>query len=151
MVAAVPAVAVLWQFGSLEVETRILGLPIALTLAAGWVAMAISGAIYARLFGRAANQKRGGWLFGAAFAFAMWAAGAVLVLPLVSDGRMPAGAAALGLVVSLLVWGATLGLVLPYIHPLLHERIETGSKSKEVGPSAGTKKRPSEHRKAPPK
>ena len=61
------------------------------TLAAGWAVMAIAGAAYARFFGRAANAVRGGWLFGMSFGFALWAAGAVLVLPLFSGGRAPAG------------------------------------------------------------
>jgi hypothetical protein len=54
--AAIPAVAVLWFFGSIEVESKILGLTIPLTLAIGFPVMAVAGAIYCRLFGRAANN-----------------------------------------------------------------------------------------------
>ena len=139
VVAALPAVAVLWWFGSLQTEARILDLSITATLAVGWVAMAAAGAVYARLFGRAANHRRGGWLFGMAFGFAMWAGGAVLVLPLLSGGEMPAGPAAVGVLLSLLVWGAALGTAVPLIHPHLQERIESGSRRTEVGPTAGTK------------
>jgi hypothetical protein len=139
IVAAFPAVGCLWLFGSLRVEAQILSLSVPATLAAGWVAMAVAGAVYARWFGRAANDRRAGWLFGMIFGFALWAAGAVLVLPLLSGGHTPAGPAAIGVFVSLLVWGFGLGAAMPFIHPHLHERIESGAKSTEVGPSAGTK------------
>ena len=134
--AAIPAVAVLWLFGSIEVEAKILGLPIGLTLALGFPIMAAAGAVYGRLFGRAANDRHGGWLFGMAFAFALWAAGAAFVLPIVSGGSTPAGRAAVGVLASLLVWGFALGLINALIHPCLHEGIETGAESREVGPRA---------------
>ena len=91
VLATAPAIAVLLAFGSLEVEARILGMSTLLTLCLGWAAMAVAGAIYAQLFGRAANNVRGGWLFGMVFGFALWAGGAVLVLPILSGGRAPAG------------------------------------------------------------
>ena len=131
VVAALPAVAVLWLFGSLEVEAKILSLSVAATLGLGFVTMALAGAAYGRIFGRAANDRRGGWLFGMAFGFALWAAGAVLVLPIASSGQAPAGPAALGVCLSLMVWGCALGLLIPFIHPYLHERIET-AKSAEL-------------------
>lgn len=138
ILAAVPAVAVLWWFGSLEIEASILKLSVTATLALGWAAMAVAGAAYARLFGRAANARQGGWLFGMAFGFALWAAGAVLVLPLLSGGEMPAGPAAVGVFLSLLVWGAALGCAVPLIHPYLQQRLEKVSESSRVGPAAGT-------------
>lgn len=142
ILAALPAVVVLWLFGSLEIEALILSLSVAATLGLGFAAMAVAGALYGRLFGRAANNRRGGWLFGMAFGFALWAAGAVLVLPIVSGGKTPAGPAAVGVCLSLLVWGCGLGLLIPFIHPYLHERIETLSKSAELGPNAAASKHP---------
>ena len=99
-------------------------------------AMAIAGAAYARLFGRAANNKSGGWLFGAAFGFAVWAAGAVLILPLVSGGKAPAGEAALGVFLSLVLWGGALGVLVPFVHRPLHANLEEVSKLADVGPTA---------------
>lgn len=89
VLATVPAIAILYAFGSLRVEAGILGLPQMLTVVAGWIVMAAAGAVYGRLFGRAANDRRGGWLFGMAFGFALWAGGAVMVLPLASGGKVP--------------------------------------------------------------
>jgi hypothetical protein len=140
VLATAPAVAILLWFGSLRVEAKILGMSTLLTLIVGWAAMAIAGALYSRIFGRAANNVDGGWLFGMAFGFALWAGGAVLVLPLLSDGRAPAGPAALGVAVSLLVWGVTTGILLPYVHHPLHESIEKASRHEQVGPDAAAGK-----------
>src|SRR5436305_14810710 len=98
--------------------------------------MAIAGAAYSRLFGRAANEVRGGWLFGMAFGFALWAAGAVMVLPLASGGEAPAGHAAVGVFLSVVALGADLGAVHPFVHRPLQERMERVSERVEVGPSA---------------
>jgi len=95
------------RFGSLQTEARILDLPVAATLLTGWILTALAGALYSRIFGRVANNVRNGWLFGMAFGFVVWAAGAVLLLPLASGGRAPAGSPALGLFLSLVVWGGT--------------------------------------------
>jgi hypothetical protein len=136
VLATIPAIAFLYAFGSLAVEARILGLSELLTIAVGLPVMAAAGAVYSRVFGRAANDVRGGWLFGMAFGFALWAAGAVMVLPLASGGEAPAGHAAIGVFLSLVVWGAALGAAHPFVHRPLHESIESASKREEVGPSA---------------
>ncbi len=139
LLATAPAIALLHAFGSLEVEARILGLSIAGTLLAGWPLMAIAGALYARLFGRAANDVGGGWLFGLAFGFLNWTAGAVLVLPIASGGQAPAGTAALGVFLSLVLWGAALGAILPFVHRPLHRKLEDAAQGAESGPSAATR------------
>ena len=136
VISTLPAIAILLAFGSLKIEARILGLSQPVTIGVGLPVMAIAGATYARLFGRAANNVRGGWLFGMAFGFALWAAGAVMVLPLASGGEVPAGRAAIGVFLSLVAWGAALGLVEPFVERPLHESIESASKRAEVGPSA---------------
>jgi hypothetical protein len=136
ILATVPAIGVLVLFGSLRVEAEILGMSPLATLAAGWAVMAVAGAAYARFFGRAANAVSGGWLFGMSFGFGLWAAGAVLVLPLLSGGRAPAGAAALGVALSLIVWGVATGILVPFVHRPLHESLETASKHAAVGPDA---------------
>ena len=136
VLATVPAIAILDAFGSLATEARILGVSDVQTIGAGLPIMALAGAAYGRLFGRAANEVRGGWLFGMAFGFALWAAGAVMILPLVSDGKAPAGEAAVGVFLSLVAWGAALGLVHPFVHRPLHENLESAARRTEVGPDA---------------
>lgn len=136
VIATVPAVGILYAFGSLLVEASILHLSILATLSAGWVGMAIAGAVYGRLFGRAANNVHGGWLFGMAFGFVLWAAGADMILPLLSGGATPAGSAAMGVALSMLAWGCALGALVPFVHRPLHEKLETAAKSMSVGPNA---------------
>jgi Na+/melibiose symporter-like transporter len=140
VIATLPAIGILLPFGSLKVEAQILGISPAAMLGLGWAAMAIAGAAYARFFGRAANETRGGWLFGMSFSFALWAAGAVLVLPLLSGGRAPAGQAAVGVALSMIVWGVALGILLPFVHRPLHESIAIASKHADVGPNAAARR-----------
>ena len=143
ILGTIPAIGILVAFGSLKAEAAILGMTPLATLGAGWAAMAVAGAAYARFFGRAANGLRGGWLFGMSFGFALWAAGAVLILPLLSGGRAPAGQAAVGLALSLIVWGLATGILVPFVHRPLHESIEAASKRALVGPdAAAASKRP---------
>lgn len=148
LLATAPAIALLAAFGSLQVEARILGLGIAGTLFAGWPLMAAAGAVYARLFGRAANDPSGGWLFGMAFGFVVWAAGAVLVLPIASGGRAPAGTAALGVFLALVAWGAALGALTPLVHRPLQRNLADAARRSEAGPSvaAGEKSDRLRHR-----
>ena len=140
VLGTIPAIGVLIAFGSLDVESRILGMSPLATIAAGCVVMAIAGAAYARFFGRAANPVRSGWIWGMSFGFALWAAGAVLVLPLMSGGRAPAGNAAIGVALSLIIWGLATGMLVPFVHRPLHESLETASKTADVGPSAAAAK-----------
>ena len=139
ILATVPAIGVLIYFGSLKVEAHILGMSWVATLMLGWAAMAVAGAAYARFFGRAANALKGGWLFGMSFSFAVWAAGAVLILPMLSHGRAPAGQAASGIALAMIVWGFALGVLAPFVHRPLHESIESASKSSKVGPDAAAR------------
>ena len=138
VIATLPAIAILAVFGSLRIEARILGHSEIAVVGAGAIAMAAAGAIYGWLFGRAANDRRGGWLFAMAFAFALWAGGAVLVIPILSGGLAPAGRAAIGLFLALVAWGAVLGAIFPYVHRPLHEGLETASKRSDVGPDAAS-------------
>ena len=139
LAATLPATGLLQLFGALEVEARILDLPVVATIAAGWLAMAVAGALYARLYGRAANDVRTGWLAGMAFGFALWAAGAVMILPLASGGRAPAGTAAIGVFLSLVLWGGVLGLLLPFIQRRVRSSFEQAAEGAEHGPGAAAR------------
>ena len=146
ILATIPALGVLIGFGSLEVEARILAMSPLETAAIGSLVMASAGAVYARFFGRTANAVHGGWLFGLSFGFALWGAGAVLILPLLSGGRAPAGNAAAGLALSLIVWGLATGVLVPFVHRPLHEGLEKASKHKSVGPDAAAARKGPVHK-----
>ena len=134
MLATAPAIGLLHLFGSLAVEARIIGMPVAATIGAGALLMAIAGAVYTRLLGRAANDERGGWLFGMAFGFALWAAGGVFILPLIGNGQLPAGPRATGVFLSLILWGGVLGVLLPLVHRRLHLNLDEPGIAERLGP-----------------
>ncbi len=136
LTATLPAIGLLALFGTLEAEAAILGWSILATLAAGSVLMGAAGALYARVYGRAANDLRGGWLSGMAYGFALWAAGAVMVLPIASGGLAPAGDAALGAFLALVAWGGALGSLLPIVQRYIHQDLETAANRAETGPAA---------------
>ena len=144
--ATVPAVGLLYALGALQVEARILGLSIWTTIGAGALVMAAAGSLYARLFGRAANDASAGWLFGMAYGFALWAGGSVYVLPLASGGLVPGGLPAAGVFLSLVLWGGTLGALLPFVHRPLRGNIEDAARAMERGPMAATTPRPAQTR-----
>ena len=135
LLATAPSILLLHLLGSLAVEARILGLPVFMTIVAGCLAMAVAGGLYARLLGRAANDVRGGWLFGMAFGFASWAAGGVLVLPLLGNGELPAGPPATGVFLSLVLWGGCLGALLPFVHGRIHLKVDEPGIAENLGPS----------------
>lgn len=140
LLATLPAIVLLHLFGSLDVEALLLGMSVVMTIMAGCLVMALAGAIYARLLGRAANDGRGGWLFGMAFGFALWAAGAVFLLALVSNGRLPAGAPATGVFLSLVLWGGALGGLLPFVHRRLHLTLDDPGIAERLGPSLAARR-----------
>lgn len=124
LLAAIPAMVPLAGLGAFRIEVRILGLSGGWILLAGLIAMSSAGALYARWLGRAANNSRGGWLFGMAFGFVLWAGGALWTIPLLGGGQAPAGKPAIGLFLSLLLWGGGVGLLLPYVHRPLQQRLD---------------------------
>jgi hypothetical protein len=134
-VSSLPAVAVLMIFPSFRVVAdSVMGLSRSLTAIVLIGSFSLSGLVYALVFRRAANDKRGGWLFGAAFGFLLWMAAPLVVLPVITDRAMAAGLAATGLFAGFLVWGTTMGWLFPYIHRPLQRQL---SSEPEVGWSLG--------------
>jgi hypothetical protein len=145
LLATLPATAILIAFGSLRVEAEILALPVPVVTVAGMVIMSVAGIAYGWLFRRAANDPRGGWLFGASFGFALWMAGAMFILPILGGGESPAGRAAIGIFLSLVIWGATLGALFAPIHRRFHKRaslIEVQEAGIGTSAAAGGNERP---------
>lgn len=136
--ASLPAVAVLIIFPSFKVVAdQVIGLPGALTALLLIGSFSLSGFIYALVFRRAGNDKRGGWLFGAAFGFLLWMAAPLVVLPLITEKVMAAGLAATGLFASFLIWGIVVGGLFPHIHKLLKRPLSGEAEVKSsLGPGA---------------
>jgi hypothetical protein len=123
LLAAVPAGGLFIAFGSFEVVAdQVMRLSHPLSAAVLIGAFAVAGLLYGGLFRRGANDRRGGWLFGAAFGFLLWMAAPVAVLPLIGGSAMAAGRAATGFFASFILWGAVTGAVFPWVHARMMTR-----------------------------
>lgn len=122
-IAGAAAAPLLWALGSVAAVSAKTGLY-------GWsvevlflVSMAILGALYGEVFGRGANDKRGGWLLGLSYGFLLWLVGPVTFLQWFLPSPAATGHAALGLIAAQILYGAVLGLVFPYIHDLIQREL----------------------------
>ena len=138
MISALPALAVLIGFRSLDAPAMATGTSV---FAAGLTftgLMLLGGVLYGWLFQRAANEPRGGWLFGLAFGFVLWMLGPVPLLQWLPEQPILRGYPAAGLLFAQLLWGLSLGVVFPPIHRRLHVSLENPpcSASRSTGPEA---------------
>lgn len=122
LIADVPAGAMLWWSGALTSAAQSLSLRPWSTLAFHWLLAVFGGAIYGRVFSRAANDRQGGWLFGISYGYLIWMIGPVTVLQLTLGRPLALGVAAMGILAAHLIYGLLLGLLFPWMHNLLqHE------------------------------
>jgi hypothetical protein len=89
--------------------------------------MAIGGALYGRILMRAANDRRGGWLFGISYGFLLWMLGPVTILQWLTRSPVAVGGAAQGLFAAHLAYGLALGWLFPRVHRWVQKRLpDTG-------------------------
>jgi hypothetical protein len=137
LAAAVPAIAAMLLFGSLEAPARSWGMSPLLVAAADVGPLVLGGLLYGWLFQRAANDARGGWLFGLAFGFILWMLGPVPILQWLPEEPILRGYPAAGLLLAQLIWGLSLGLVFPSIQHWLQVRLpDRRSGAGKIGPDA---------------
>jgi hypothetical protein len=123
--AEIPAVLLLWWSGALASTTQSLSLSTWVAVALFFLATVVAGAIYGRVFSRAANDPRGGWLFGISYGFLLWTIGPVTVLQWTVGRPLALGVAAMGILGAYLLYGLSLGLLFPWIHKLLQSELRT--------------------------
>jgi hypothetical protein len=140
--AAAPGLLVFAVFRSLAVVAdSIMQLTRPMTVGVLVAAFTFAGLLSGLTFQRAANDRRGGWLFGMVFGFVLWMAAPIVVLPMISGNVMAAGPAATGFLASFLVWGAVTGALFPHIHrPLQMYMARRGKTEHELGPGAAAVK-----------
>ena len=138
MISALPALAVLIGFRSLDAPAMATGTSVFAVGLTFTGLMLLGGVLYGWLFQRAANEPRGGWLFGLAFGFVLWMLGPVPLLQWLPEQPILRGYPAAGLLLAQLLWGLSLGVVFPPIHRRLHVSLENrpGSASRSTGPEA---------------
>ncbi len=141
VLAAVPALSVLAGFQSLDAPARAIGTSAGAAGLAYAGLMLLGGILYGWLFQRAANDPRGGWLFGMAFGFVLWMLGPIPLLQWLPDEPILRGYPAVGLLLAQLLWGLALGLVFPPIHRRLHAGLDhkSASETEIIGPEAAAR------------
>jgi hypothetical protein len=142
VIAIAPALGVLVGFGSLDAPARVIGTSVVPAGLAYGGLMLFGGLLYGWLFQRAANDLRGGWLFGLAFGFVLWMLGPIPLLQWLPDQPILRGYPAAGLLLAQLLWGLALGVVFPFVHSRLHVGVDTvHSGSGCTGPEAAVQTR----------
>lgn len=81
----------------------------------------VAGMLYAAVFGRTANDPRGGWLFGIAYGFLLWMIGPVALIQEVLDRQFVTGTAAMGVLGANLVSGLVLGILFRPMYTLVRK------------------------------
>jgi hypothetical protein len=142
LIAEVPAVGMLWWSGALSSAMQTLSVGLWVTLALHSAAMIVFGAIYGRVFSRAANDIRGGWLFGISYGFLIWMVGPVTALQWLIDYPIALGVAAMGILGAHLVYGLVLGLLFPLIHRSLQYELRKLREPDRRGSLAVSQKQP---------
>jgi hypothetical protein len=124
LLAQIPTALMLWWSGALMSATESLSLPIWIILILHSLAAILGGAIYGRVFSRAANDPSGGWLFGISYGFLIWMIGPVTILQWTLGRPLALGVAAMGILAAHLIYGLLLGLLFPWIHRLLQYELD---------------------------
>ena len=137
VLATVPALAILIGFQALSEPATATGTSVFAASFAYVGLMLLGGILYGWLFQRAANDPRGGWLFGMAFGFVLWMLGPVPLLQWLPDQPILRGYPAAGLLLAQLIWGLATGVVFPSVHRRLHVSVE--SQSHSTGPEAAAR------------
>ncbi len=137
LIADIPAMAALVSFGSLDALSHATGASLAVAGFAHGGLMLFGGILYGLLFRRAANDPKGGWLFGLAFGFVLWMLGPIPLLQWLPDQPILRGYPAVGLLLGQLLWGLALGVIFPFVHRKLHGGLDDPrSQSGRTGPEA---------------
>jgi hypothetical protein len=113
--AAVAAAVLVLATDSAALPARAIGLPQAWLVAMSMAALTGAGALYGAVFLRAANDRRGGWLFGLGWGFLTWALGPITLCQWLLGKPISAGGHAALLLLAHLLWGLLLGLGFPLV------------------------------------
>jgi hypothetical protein len=123
-IAALPPVLAFASYtGVLGTTARDMGVNVILIGMALAALAAGGGVLYGRIFLRAANDRRGGWLFGIGFGYLLWMAGPTALVYWIGHAPLATGRAGQVLFASHLLYGLVLGLAFPHIHAIIQRRL----------------------------
>jgi hypothetical protein len=124
IIAAIPSEALLYWCGSFIGVSKGVGVSVFAVQGVHAVLMVLFGMLYAAIFKRAANDRMGGWLFGAAYGFLLWMFAPFTIWQLVSPRPLAVGLAAMGFFAAHVLYGLLLGLLFPRIHAMIQARLK---------------------------
>jgi hypothetical protein len=128
LIAYVPYELILNYSGARESIVHGLGLNPWTSIGISAAVMILAGVLYAAVFKRAANDRRGGWLFGASYGFLLWIITPITLWQAITARPFVVGRAAMGLFGAHVIFGAILGLIFPWIHLFVKTRMNHGGK-----------------------
>lgn len=129
--AALPAAALVWLTGSARMPAQVIGLSEPLLVLLSIAGLAISGGIYGSIFLRAANDRRGGWIFGLGWGFLTWALGPITLFQWLLGRPVAVGRHAAFLLFAHLLWGLIFGVVFPLVQDRVKRTIENAPSARE--------------------
>ena len=129
--ASVPAALLVWWTGAAHMPAQVIGVSEPALVALSIIGLTVSGALYGAIFLRAANDWRGGWLFGLGWGFLTWALGPITICQWLLGRPISVGIDAAILLVAHHLWGLAFGLVFPLIQDCIELKIEEARPPRE--------------------
>lgn len=126
-IATVAAAWLLFQSGAMRAQTHALQVPSATMIAFHAAIWLGGGALFGRVFSRAAADPRGGWLFGISWGYFLWMLGpASTMMWITHDGPVAKGPAAIGLLAAYILYGLVMGIAFPHANGIFKPRLGEG-------------------------
>lgn len=149
--AAFVSAALVWSTGSADLPARAIGVPPPLLVALSIVSLGIAGAAYGAVFLRAANDRRGGWLFGLGWGFLTWALGPITLCQWVLGEPVSTGWQAAILLGGHLLWGLLLGTLFPFVQSHIEMSIDKAPspRRRSLNRRAGAEQAPRDYKLKP--
>jgi hypothetical protein len=123
MLASAPSILVRYLSGALLSEADALGSNLWIAVAFDVSVLVLAGMIYAAIFKRAANDTRGGWMFGASFGFLIWMIGPVTIWQWTTGRALATGTPAMGIFGAQVIYGLALGGLFPFVNRALQTKM----------------------------
>jgi hypothetical protein len=78
----------------------------------------VAGFLYGAVYRRAANDQKGGWIFGASGGFVLWMFNPLIWLPWLGYEPVLIGRVGMAVLLLHIVHGALMGVLYPWVHDL---------------------------------
>lgn len=131
-IASLPAAALVWFTGSAVTPAGIIGVAPLVLVAMSIGELIVSGMLYGITFMRAANDRRGGWLFGLGWGFLTWTLGPITLCQWILGRPIASGSHAALLLLAHLLWGVIFGALFPLVQSRVEMSVENVPPPREV-------------------